>query len=199
VALRLRQFSEARTHLAATRSSLTAAPDGVASVELALASAYLESHAAREQVPALLEEAEHQLATSTIDLADRACFEARLVDQRAFIDNQKHTREGHERALARYRTLPSVDVHPFASYRREAGLAYCQHALGDVQTSLRHAQAAVRHAGDGGFVRLRVMGLLLEARILGDEGKATLERAHAIALRLADEELLARVGRMLRP
>jgi hypothetical protein len=90
-------------------------------------------------------------------------------------------------------------LHPFASYRREAGLAYGNHALGDREAALRHAQAAVRHAGDGGFVRLRVMGLLLEARILGSEGEQSLQRAHAIALRLGDEELLSRIGRANAP
>lgn len=100
------------------------------------------------------------------------------------------------------RALAAADLEAgerAASYRREAGLAYGKHALGDREAALRHAQAAIRHAGDGGFVRLRVMGLLLEARILGSEGKQSLERAHAIALRLGDEELLSRVRRAQTP
>lgn len=197
--LRLRQFTAARAHLAAARGGLATFKEGAALVEQALSLAYLESREARDKVPALLEEAEQALAVAALDAAERACFEARLVDQRAFVDNKQRTREGHERALARYQALSNADLHPFASYRREAGLAYGMHALGDREAALHHARAAVRHAGDGGFVRLRVMGLLLEARILGSEGEQSLERAHAIALRLGDEELLSRVARARAP
>jgi hypothetical protein len=194
-ALRQRQFDEARAQLDAARSALAGALDGAALVEHALELAYLESREAPELVPALLDEAERALASAALDESDRACFEARLVDQRAFRENHERTREGYERALARYEALSPANVHPFASYRREAGLAYGHLALGNSVQALAHAEAAVRHAGDGGFVRLRVMGLILEARILGSEAGVVLDRAHAIALRLGDEELLVRVAR----
>ncbi len=203
-ALRQRRFDEARAHFDAARSALVGG-DAAALVEHSLGLAFLESREAPERVPELLDEASRHLTSAALDEADRACFEARLVDQRAFKENHEHTREGYERALARYEALSPRDVHPFASYRREAGLAFGHHALGNSARALEHARAAVRHAGDGGFVRLRVMGLILEARALAGEGgavpvgavsaDAALERAHAIALRLGDEELLARVAR----
>jgi hypothetical protein len=193
-ALRQRQFEEARSHLEAVHGALVGA-EGAALVEHALGLAFLESREHPERVPALLDDAARHLASATLDEADRACFEARLVDQRAFRENHERTREGYERALARYESLSPKDAHPFASYRREAGLAFGHHALGNSAGAIEHARAAVRHAGDGGFVRLRVMGLILEARILGSEAGAVLARAHDIAVRLGDEELLARVTR----
>ncbi|KFE72485.1 hypothetical protein DB31_0748 [Hyalangium minutum] len=58
------------------------------------------------------------------------------------------------------------------------------------------AQRACEHAGDGGYVRLRVMGLLMVARIQGTPASAsTLARAAAIAKRLEDPELWVRVER----
>ncbi len=195
-ALRKRQFDEARAHLDAARATLASGTgDAAALVEHALGLAYLESREAPERVPALLDEAERRLTSEAFDEADRACFAARIVDQRAYRENNERTHEGYERALARYEALSKNDVHPFASYRREAGLAFGHHALGSSDGALAHARAAVRHAGDGGFVRLRVMGLILEARILGSDADAVLDRAHGIALRLGDEELRVRVTR----
>ena len=47
-----------------------------------------------------------------------------------------------------------------------------------------------------GYTRLRVMSLIMLARIeKGVAAQATLARAHAIAVRLDDEELLLRVSR----
>ena len=55
-----------------------------------------------------------------------------------------------------------------------------------------HADRACQHAGDGGYARLRVMALLMRARVTGDQEDLT--RAHAIARRLGDDELLRRVA-----
>jgi hypothetical protein len=125
---------------------------------------------------------------------------ARLVDQRAYLLNRRATDETHARALALYQALPSADLHPFASYRRDAGLAYGYHRAGRADEALACARRACEHAGDGGYTRLRVMGLLLQARVLHATGDAAtrgtlVARAHAIATRLEDDELLGRVAR----
>ena len=49
------------------------------------------------------------------------------------------------------------------------------------------------HAGDGGYVRLRVMALILMSRL--EPPEPILSRAEAIAARLGDSELLARIQR----
>ncbi|MFP2960492.1 hypothetical protein ACLEPN_22385 [Myxococcus sp. 1LA] len=119
--------------------------------------------------------------------------QARLVDHEAFDVNR---RGDYATALALYRALPTEDVHPFASYRRDAGLAFGLHQQGAREEALRLALRACDHAGDGGYVRLRVMGLLMVARIQGaPEHAKTLDRALAIAKRLNDPELLVRVER----
>jgi len=92
-----------------------------------------------------------------------------------------------------FAALPDADEHPFASYRRDAGRAYAAHKLGKRDEALALAQRAIEYAGDGGYTRLRAMGLLLVAKITGDKGPV--ERARAIAVRLADTELAARVDR----
>ncbi|XYH97742.1 hypothetical protein ACMHYB_59990 [Sorangium sp. So ce1128] len=130
---------------------------------------------------------------------ERACLHARWIDQRAFQLN--HPPPGQEPdwggALALYASISAEDIHPFVSYRRDAGLAYGRWKLGDCAAAIALAEAACRHAGDSGFVRLRAMALLLLARILGDEaGTAARARALQIAQRLEDEELLWRGARL---
>ena len=78
--------------------------------------------------------------------------------------------------------------------------AYGRYKLGDRAAAVELAEAAIRHAGDGGYIRLRAMALNLLARILGaEEGAAARGRALAIAKRLEDEELLGRIERGRRP
>lgn len=193
VALRGRDWAEAETELA--RAAAARPPDD-ARVEIALARAYLASKRDGDDDGAghaELEAAEALLAATSFDTADRLCFRARLVDHRAFRDNR---RGDHASALRRYQALPARDEHPFASYRRDAGLAYGHLKLGDPAQALICARRACDHAGDGGYIRLRVMALLLVARIEpGPAAAATLDRATAIATRLDDGELLTRIAR----
>jgi hypothetical protein len=189
-ALRARDAETAAHQLARARA--TASPfQTAAQLEIALASAYLASRGG-DPGPHLAE-AEGFLGESGLAAADAACFRARLVDQRAFALNR---RREHAAAFALYQGLPAADVHPFASYRRDAGLAYGHLQRGELELALACARRACQHAGDGGYVRLRVMGLLMEVKILGPaDGAGALARARAIATRLGDEELLARVAR----
>jgi hypothetical protein len=195
VALRRRDFEEAGRCLG--RSAEIAALQGDARVEQALARAYLLSRVGSEaEVEEQLAEATRALGSAPLGPGERACFEARLLDQRAF---QLNRRGEHAAALALYRSLPEADVHPFASYRRDAGLAFGYLRAGQFDMALLCARRACDHAGDGGYTRLRVMALLLVARIEGPPAAgATLARAQVIAERLEDEELLSRVERAKR-
>lgn len=198
-ALRACELEAAELHLRRARSA--PAPEPAARVELALVEAFLADRMRRpEQVVRALAEAESLLQREGDALSpeDRACLQVRLVDQLAFRRN--HPGEGetpdHRGALALYEALPREDIHPFVSYRRDAGRAHGHFRLGDRATAIDLARAAIAHAGDGGYVRLRAMGLHLLAKILGDtEGAPVRARAEAIARRLEDEELLGRIVR----
>ncbi|MFY0569953.1 hypothetical protein ACN28E_39830 [Archangium lansingense] len=198
VALRRRSFDDARTLL---EGAVALVDSPAAQLEHHLATCYLltrlDADVRRAEAAARphLEAARRILETvrAELDPSDAACFQARLLDHEAFDANR---RGDSARALAMYRSLPAEDVHPFASYRRDAGLAFGLHRQGAHDEALRLAQRACEHAGDGGYVRLRVMGLLMVARIQGASHNAsTLTRAAAIAKRLEDPELLIRVER----
>jgi tetratricopeptide (TPR) repeat protein len=194
-ALRGREFAEAAGFL--DQAAAVASLPEDARIELALARGYLASRVGSSaDVEAQLDAAQALLAGSCLDPGDRACFVSRLVDQRAF----QHNRAGDSAAaLALYRSLPAADTHPFASYRRDAGLAYGLLRAGQRDEALLCARRACEHAGDGGYSRLRVMALILIARVEGPPAAlGTLQRASAIATRLGDEELLSRVQRALR-
>lgn len=195
-ALRTRQFDEAAVHVRRARASLAPLPPDypdydVARIELALVDAYLASRLDERSVAPSLDAAERLLASATLAREDRVCFEARLADQRAF---QLNRAGEHAAALALYETI-SAGVHPFASYRRDAGRAYGAWKLGDRTLALELAHAACEHAGDGGYTRLRAMGLLMIGKILGADGDVARARARQIAERLGDDELRKRVER----
>lgn len=200
-ALRTRDVDGAARHAARVREALAGLPASydLARIELALVEAFIASRARGEgrggdaEVESCLARAEQLLSSATIDVADRACFAARLADQRAY---QLNRAGDHAAALAIYETLPVEDSHPFASYRRDAGLAYGYHKTGRGVRATALAQRAIQHAGDGGYVRLRVMGLLMLARVAPDERATALARARAIASRLGDDELLARADKI---
>ena len=178
-ALRQQQFDIARAHVAQVRG----VTDDAARIEALLVEAYLASRLGGD-VGALLDQV---VLPETLAPDDRACFAARLVDQRAY---QLNKQGDHARALAMYEALPDADAHPFASYRRDAGRAWGQFRAGNTNEAIALAHRACEHAGDGGYTRLRAMGLILLAKIGAGEGYAA--RARAIAMRLDDRELLAR-------
>jgi hypothetical protein len=198
-ALRQRRHDDATAHCEQVSTALAGAggADGAAQIELALIRAFLASrlHDAGA-VTRQLDEAGHALDAATLTPGDAACFRARLVDQRAYRLNHERRADSDAAAMALYASLPPEDVHPFASYRRDAGLAWGLHRAGRGDEALRLAERAATHAGDGGYTRLRAMGLILQAKIVGASASARpqlLARAHAIALRLEDDELQRRV------
>src|SRR5262249_28282113 len=84
----------------------------------------------------------------------------------------------------------------FAACKRESGLAYVSFRGADRARAVVHAEAACRHAGDGGFVRLRIAALGLLAHILGEaEGREARDRALRAARGLEDEDLVGRLRR----
>lgn len=192
-ALRGRALADASAHLTRASAALAGlAGHDDARIELALVGAYAASQCG-EPVAAAFGGAERMLAAATLAAADAACFRARLVDQRAY---QLNRAGDHAAALALFESLPAADVHPFASYRRDAGQAFGCFHVGRREQALDLALRACEHAGDGGYTRLRAMGLLLLARIQGPSaGAPARARARAIAERLGDGELLARVER----
>ena len=186
-AAREQRFEDAWAHA----SAIPETADVAARIESKLVLAYLASRLGRTVEP-LLDDVAPLLADATLAAVDRACFAARLVDQRAY---QLNRAGDHAAALALFAALPDDDVHPFASYRRDAGRAYGEYRAGRIERALVLAQRACEHAGDGGYVRLRAMGLLMLAKI--DPAQHTaIARARAIAARLGDAELLARVTRL---
>jgi hypothetical protein len=194
-ALRTRDVDEAQAQAARASEAIAALPADydAARIELALVGSFVASR--RDDptaVAATLDRAAALLATATLSDHDRACFEARLVDQRAY---QLNRTGDHAAGLALFEALPAADAHPFASYRRDAGLAFGHYQLGRRDEARRLALRACEHAGDGGYVRLRTMGLLLLATIEGPAGGDAIRRARAIAERLGDTELLRRVAR----
>jgi hypothetical protein len=191
-ALRTRRLDDAAVHLGRVTEALAGLGTeyDVARIELALVEGFVASHTSGD-VDAVLDRAGALLSSATPSEIDRVCFAARLADQRAY---QLNRAGDHAAALALYEALPKTDVHPFASYRRDAGLAYGYHRSGRTAEAIELAHRAIEHAGDGGYTRLRAMGLLLLVRFANDA--TALARARAIATRLGDDELLARCAKL---
>lgn len=129
---------------------------------------------------------------------ERGCYLARLQDQRAYRAS-RGWRDHPERlilAMNHYEALPQ-EGEPFVLFRREHGRAWCLLRLGRLVEAREAAALACQHAGDGGFIRLRVMSLGLRAHLEGPEtpeGQTFLQRARQMAERLGDTQLLARLG-----
>ncbi len=194
-ALRGRELDVAEVHLRRARAG---SGELAARIELALVDGFLASHRGDGgRIDERLREASELLihGEGALTVEDRACLEVRVIDQRAYQLNRGGDEQARA-ALALYDGLSRVDSHPFVSYRRDAGRAYGYYKLGQREAAVVLAEAAIAHAGDGGYVRLRAMGLQLLARILGDEaGASARARALAIARRLEDEALLGRIER----
>ena len=198
VALRSGEPDEAARALGQARGLAAHAPVA-AQLELWLVEAFLASNQDdRATVAERLAQVGARLTAPELDAEDAACFRARWLDQQAWQVN--HPPDGGApdpaRARALYEQLPDAGLPPFAGCRRENGLAYACWKLGLTDEALGHAEAACRYAGDGGYLRLRAMSLLLRARIVGGAAGAPIrERARAIAGQLEDRALIARIDR----
>lgn len=123
---------------------------------------------------------------------DSLCYRARLAGQRAFVISRSRDDDArHRDTLALFEALPPDSGIPFVDYRRTAGLAYSTWRLGDTPRAIALAHQALEHAGDGGYVRFRVMALNLLARMKdGDEALALRHRAGRLAASIEDEHLV---------
>ena len=173
-ALRQADLDAAERHLAEARA--VGHPPPRARLELGLVEAYLASK--RGRPPAL-----DALGPLVEEVGD-PCFTARWLDQRAY---------GQAPKTARLLYGQISGAAPFAACKRHGGLAWVCWREGDTERAVEHAEAAIRHAGDGGFTRLRLTHLGLLAHITGDA--AVRERAVRAAEHLGDPELAARLAR----
>jgi hypothetical protein len=144
-----------------------------------------------------LDVAERILATEqgAIEMNDYRCYVARTVQQRAYHLTKPEPGKPAQVAAA-LRLFEGIDddgALPFVSFRKCAGLAYCTWQLGDPAAGAAWARRAMEHAGDGGFVRFRIMAMNLLARMVPTAEAAPInERAQWLARQLEDEDLLER-------
>lgn len=176
-------------------ASATAAKAGsLATMEIALLRARLASDAGDEpNARALLDIVEDELRTPDLDTVEALCYRARLHGQRAYLLNHNDPLGGNL-AIAEqlFHDIPDVIEIPFVAYRRTAGLAYCAWRLGDVERGRALALQAAEHAGDGGFVRFRIMALNMLSRMVDPlEARALRARAARLARAIEDEHLTA--------
>jgi len=152
----------------------------------------------RAEAALLLDAVEALLPADGVTHEDRLCYRARLLGQRAYHLTKPLPGQppALEEARALFESLEEDPTVPFACFRRSNGLAYCTWKLGDSQEGARLARLAAEYAGDGGFVRFRVMALnMLSQMVAPDEGRSINERAARLAKQLEDEDLLRRVHR----
>ncbi len=134
-----------------------------------------------------------RLADADLSPHARACYRARLQDQRGWRAARGWRGDPSRLAtsLALIEAIP-LEGPPFAAFRRAHSRAWCLWRMGRRDDALVAARAAVTAAGDGGFLRFRRMGLTLLAAIAGgdessrDEGASARRRAAAIERRLRD-------------
>jgi hypothetical protein len=193
VHLRRRDVELGRQRLALARD--TAARAGAAAIaEVALLDAYVAMNDGdRAGSAGWLDRAAASLA-DVADPVDAACLRARLIGQRAYaLTSAASPDVAGARAL--FEALAPSPL-PFVAFRRDNGLAYCAWQLGDRAAGVALARRAADHAGDGGFVRFRILALNLLARML-DEPEASEVRARSarLAASIEDEDLLAKSRR----
>lgn len=172
-------------------------PEAAAQLEHALLTARIASDEGRPDDEAeAVRRAESLQAHDGLTRMDRLCYQARIADQRAYRVSRRWRSDPSAlaEALALYEGIPFEDVPPFVAFRREVGIAWCLWRQGDPDTALDRARRAHDHAGDGGFVRLRVMALNLMAGIGNEATNGPLRtRARALAEALEDVDLRVRL------
>lgn len=150
----------------------------------------------RDDARRLLASVEPLLDSASLGADDRHCYHARWIGQRAYLLTKPGPGEVEDLrgALQLFEDIED-DKGPFVGFRKQAGLAYCTWKLGDTESGVRLARAAAEHAGDGGFVRFRIMALNLLSRMLpADEAREVNARAARLAKQLEDEDLMRRVA-----
>jgi hypothetical protein len=202
VHLRRREDADARIRLERAREAAPRA-GGAAIAEVALLDAYVATNDGdRARGEAYLDAAERAFtgpAAAGVEPDDRACLQARLLGQRAYHLTSPPPGATADVAGAQrlFEQITDGLELPFVAFRRDNGLAYCAWKQGDTAAGLALARRAADHAGDGGFVRFRVLALNLIARMTpdADEARTVRDRAARLARSIEDEELLAAATR----
>lgn len=179
-------------------ATATAEVAGVACrIEVALLRAKLLTDAGdRATARSMFQAVERWLADPGLSEDTRASYRARLVGQRAYHCTRPESGAAPdlETAQSLFESISDEPFIPFVAFRKCNGLAYCHWQKGDLVQGVAFARLAEQHAGDGGFVRFRVMALNLLARMLpGEDGAAVRRRAEVLSRLLEDEDLLRRV------
>ncbi|HEY3870646.1 MAG TPA: hypothetical protein VGM10_19945 [Actinocrinis sp.] len=125
---------------------------------------------------------------------ERDCYHARWADQYAYYAiHAIHAGPAARLPVATrlYQSINARSPAAFVRFRRDHGLAYCHWKLGDHDRAVRHARAAVDHAGDAGLLRFRVLALRLLARIEPGEARTLQRRADRIIADLEHADLIS--------
>jgi hypothetical protein len=196
VLLRMRQDEDVQRRLVLAERGAEQAGT-VCRMEVALLRAKLLTDAGRRpEAEALFDAVAGWLQTDDVSADDHRAYHARLVGQRAYHLTREAPGypEDVRGALRLFESIADEPFLPFVAFRKCNGLAYCHWKLGDAQVGQHWARLAEQHAGDGGFVRFRIMALNLLARMLGDAEAAPVRaRAERLAQLVEDEDLLRRV------
>lgn len=196
VLLRMRQDADARGRLAMAQRLASQAGSACFLEVLLLQAKLATDDGDRARARQLFDESEAHLRADDLSTEDRACYRARLLGQRAYhlTRPEAGSVEDVAGALVLFERIDEEPYVPFVAFRKCNGLAYCHWKLGDTEAGLRFAKQAEEHAGDGGFVRFRIMALNLRARMLPEaEAAMVRDRAERLAKLLEDEDLLRRV------
>ena len=163
------------------------------STEATIEKLLFEARIAKVGKAQILESAQ-KLLSDVADPIERAIYNARSLDQRAYLYlHPKDDLPNFGEALALYDSIDDVGV-PFVSFRKYSGLAYIYWKTGKVEQAEAACVAAISEAGDGGFVRLRVMALNLMSHIKSENEEGVFKkRSERLARQLQDEELLVRI------
>ncbi len=135
------------------------------------------------------------------DPTDTLCYSARILDQLAYLaSHPPHNNPNaiHD-ALHLYNQISCETFCPFAAFRRHWGRAWCLWRLGDLPSAEHEGFLALESAGDGGYLRLRIMALKLLAHIItktDPRRTAFLNRALSIATQLKDTQLIESLSKI---
>ncbi|MFN3198331.1 MAG: hypothetical protein ACE366_07940 [Bradymonadia bacterium] len=149
----------------------------------------------------LFDEVDALIGNDTLTATDRLCYRARLNGQRAYHLTRPLPGDtaDYAGAIELFEAIEEDPMVPFACFRRNSGLAWCTWKLGDAAEGARLAQIAAEYAGDGGFIRFRIMALnMLSQMVTPKEGREITQRATRLAKMLEDDDLLARVAHRIR-
>ena len=184
---RRNELDDARHRLEAAERTAAAAPPLARAETLLLRARVASDEDDYDRAQACFDEAAPLIG----DDDDGLCYRTRLNGQRAFVLTRVRDDDARfEAARALFEALPADTGIPFVDYRRTAGIAYATWRLGDTDRAVTLARQALEHAGDGGYVRFRVMALNMLARMLGgDEAQALRARAGRLAAAIEDEHL----------